>query len=221
MKTECPFLSEFPSLKHAFFNSCWTENITEFTQDTSPLVTLTQVHSTRVVSITDPCKNYPKGDALVTNLKGVPLGVFTADCGPILFHDPKAHIIGACHAGWKGAKAGIVSETIKAMVALGSNRAHIYATLGPTIQHHHYEVGPEFPDVIGEPYNLYFYPSPRPDHHFFNLPLYIEDLLSKEGLSHVHNLHINTFDKDFESRRRSLELRETIFKDNLSVIAMY
>ena len=220
MKAECPFLLQFPSLKHAFFDTRWEDSIKGFTQNPLPLVTLTQIHSPQVVSVTDPHGNHPEGDALVTNLKGVALGIFTADCAPILFYDPKAHIIGACHAGWKGAKAEVISETIKAMVALGANRTHMYATLGPTIQQQNYEVGPEFPDMIGEPYHLYFYPSPQPNHHYFDLPLYIETLLDKEGLSHTHNIRLNTFDTSFASRRRSLGLGKEVYDDNLSVIAM-
>ncbi len=240
MKVECPQLSHFPHLKHAFFGAPSDDHqpIKQTKEFPFPLVTLKQVHETHVVHVTESwikenASNYDEdsrssldqdtkaqGDGLVTNLNGIALGVFTADCGPILFYDPSSHTIGACHAGWRGAKLGIIQETLKAMESLGAKRSRIYATLGPTIQQQDYEVGPEFPDVIGEIYEDYFYPSKNPGHHYFNLPLYIQDILIKEGLSHAHDLKLNTFSGEFASRRRLFCQGTKIFSCNLSVIAM-
>lgn len=235
MKVECPYLSQFPHLKHAFFNEQPAEEIKRLP---FPLITLKQIHGMRVFHVTEPWikENAPsyaedswvlsdqdgkaQGDGLVTNLKGIALGIFTADCGPVLFYDPSSHIIGACHAGWRGAKAGVIQGTLATMENLGAKRSHIYATLGPTIQQHDYEVGPEFPDVIGETYDFYFYPSENPGHHYFNLPLYIRDILVREGLSHIHDLKLNTFSGKFASRRRLVRQGRKIFTCNLSVIAM-
>lgn len=243
MKVECPHLSHFPHLKHAFFEgtSDATQTIERMNQFPLPLITLNQVHGTHVLQVTeswlkDNAPSYAEaswtsslnkeskvqGDGLVTNVTGVTLGIFTADCGPVLFYDPFSHIIGACHAGWRGARAGIIQETLAAMENLGAERSHIYATLGPTIQQHAYEVGPEFPDLIGGIYASYFYPSKNKGYHYFNLPLYIQDILTKEGIFQLHDLKLNTFSGQFASRRRQLQLSQDSksFIDNLSVIAM-
>ena len=240
MKVECPHLSHFPHLKHAFFEgtSDATQMIERMKQFPLPLITLNQVHGTNVLQVTESWlkDNAPiydeaswtsslnkeskvKADGLVTNVKGVALGIFTADCGPVLFYDPSSHIIGACHAGWRGARAGIIQETLAVMESLGAKRSQMYATLGPTIQQHAYEVGPEFPDLIGGTYASYFYTSEKSGYHYFNLPLYIQDILKKEGISQVYDLKLNTFSGQFASRRRQIQLGQN-FIDNLSVIAM-
>ena len=105
-----------------------------------------QIHSADVVTATGPSSEKPKADALVTATPGVSLSVLTADCQPVLFADADAGVIGAAHAGWKGALNGILSATVEAMEALGAQRDNISAVIGPSISQRAYEVGPEFMD---------------------------------------------------------------------------
>lgn len=228
MKFHCPYLSQFLRIKHSFFESN-PEILTTQTKQAMenmagqplPLVTLKQVHGNKVVPITEDTKGLKEGDGMVTKAQGIALGILTADCGPVLFCDPEAQVIGACHAGWRGAKAGILQATLKAMEEIGAQRSHIYATLGPTICQEDYEVGPEFPELINEPYETYFYPAGKKGYHYFNLPYYICQLLIREGLTHVHDIKCNTFSGNFSSRRRSLTLKNNkMNSDNLSAIAI-
>jgi polyphenol oxidase len=110
------------------------------------LVGLYQTHSTDVVTVTEPWPDAarPHADALVTARRGILLGIVTADCAPVLFHDPVAGVIGAAHAGWRGALGGIVEQTISAMVAIGADRDRILASIGPCIAAPSYEVGEDF-----------------------------------------------------------------------------
>jgi len=228
MKIKCPYLSQFPSLKHGFFeavpetlSSERTQAMTALAGRLLPMARLKQVHGCKVIHITDLCDQEKEGDGLVTTLKGISLWVSTADCGPVLFYDPVAEVIGACHAGWRGAKGGILQATLDSMEAMGAKRSQIYATLGPTIQQENYEVGPEFPDLINEPYELYFYPSEKSEHHYFNLPYYISQQLINEELSKVHDMGLDTFTGNFASRRRFLsQHKKKISSDNLSAIAI-
>lgn len=228
MKITCPYLSQLPGLKHGFFEqnpailtTAKNQAMETMTGHPLPLVTLKQVHGNKVIHVTHPLTKETEGDGLVTRVKGIALGILTADCGPILFYDPIAGIIGACHAGWKGAKNGIIQATIKSMEEQGGARSQIYATLGPTIQQMSYEVGPEFPTFFHEPYSTYFCPSPKEGHHYFNLPRYILIQLLNEGITQVHDLCQNTYTGNFASRRRFLS--RGIEKNNfcnLSAIAI-
>jgi YfiH family protein len=228
MKIEDSALTQFPHIKHGFFEahsdpilSRKQVNMIAMAGQDLPLVTLKQVHGTHVIPVTEPLKNHPEGDGLVTNVRGIALGILTADCGPVLFYDPAAEVIGACHAGWRGAQAGILHATLKAMETLGAKPSQTCATLGPTIQQQNYEVGPEFPDLIGEIYEIYFYPSEKPAHHYFNLPLYIKNRLLKEGIKHVSDVNIDTFTNPFWSRRKLIsEGKSHANFNNLSAIAM-
>ena len=112
------------------------------------LVGVLQIHSATVITVTDPAADRPPADALVTNLPGIALSILTADCQPVLFFDPVAGVIGAAHAGWKGAVAGVLEATITAMIALGARAADIRAAIGPSISQRNYEVGPEFYDTV-------------------------------------------------------------------------
>jgi polyphenol oxidase len=115
-------------------------------------------------------------DALVTRIPGIALGVVTADCAPVLFADDEAGVIGAAHAGWRGARGGVVEATVAAMVALGACRTRIVAAIGPCIQRQSYEVGLEFRQsfVEHEPATAsLFEPAARPGHHLFDLPAYV------------------------------------------------
>lgn len=229
MKIECPYLSKFPPLKHAFFETKdihdaknWTDKVTRMGNQLLPLITLNQIHGHKVIKVSRPTISLQEGDGLVTGEKQLALGIWTADCGPVLFYDPKTEIIGACHAGWKGAKSGILQETLKAMESLGAKRSQIYATLGPTIHQENYEVGPEFPELIGGIYENYFYPSQRKGCHYFNLPLYICSQLVRQGIKHVHDIKQDTYTGNFASRRRFLSQGiENVIFTNLSVIAIF
>ncbi|MDP3459898.1 MAG: polyphenol oxidase family protein, partial [Hyphomonas sp.] len=112
------------------------------------LLSCYQVHSPDVVRVTGPWTERPKADAMVTDQRGLGLCILSADCTPVLFADPDSGIIGAAHAGWKGALAGVLLRTVEAMEALGADRARIRAAIGPTIQQASYEVGPEFRDAF-------------------------------------------------------------------------
>lgn len=211
MPLHCPHLSQFSRIKHAFFEedreplkTREARVMQELAGDALPLIVLNQVHGNTVLQVTEPWEDLRDGDGLVTNVPGIALGIQTADCAPVLLYDPQAHVIGACHAGWKGAHAGIIQATLKAMEDLGAVRASIHATLGPTIQQKNYEVGPEFPDLIGAPYDSYFYPSQKEGHHHFNLPQYVQDILVQERVGTFHDLQQNTFDSRFASRRRTI-----------------
>ncbi|HUX79949.1 MAG TPA: peptidoglycan editing factor PgeF [Alphaproteobacteria bacterium] len=228
MKYECPHLSKFTSLKHAFFEadpeillSKRDHAMQTMADRPLPLVTLKQIHSNKVLRVFELWDDKPEGDGLVTNIKGIALGILTADCGPVLFYDPVANVIGACHAGWRGAVGGILQATLDAMEEIGAQRSRIYATLGPTIQQENYEVGPEFPALITEPYDTLFYPSDNKGHHYFNLPQYICLQLRREGLAQIYDIKQNTFSGNFSSRRRYLsEGIKGMSSDNLSAIAI-
>lgn len=117
----------------------------------TPLVGVHQIHSADVVHTTGALAERPKADGIVTRTPGVTLSVLTADCQPVLFADPKNHVIGAAHAGWRGTLAGILENTVDAMVNLGAERSNIRAVIGPCISQDAYEVGQEFYDeVVGQ-----------------------------------------------------------------------
>lgn len=115
------------------------------------LLSCYQIHSANVITVDEPWEVRPEGDAMITTVPGIALCILTADCVPILFADAKAGVIGAAHAGWKGALSGVVEATLNAMETLGADRSEITAAIGPAIQQDSYEVGPEFRDTwVGE-----------------------------------------------------------------------
>lgn len=136
------------------------------------LLTLHQVHSAHVVTLTAPFSARPEADAMVTATPGLALGVLTADCQPVLFSDPKAGVIGAAHAGWRGVASGVLEATVDAMVRLGATRANVTAVIGPTISQRAYEVGPEFYDhfVDDTVSNARFFINGPGDRYLFDLP---------------------------------------------------
>jgi len=151
------------------------------------VLTTWQHHSADVVVATHNwLENRPKADAIVTATPNLPIAVVTADCGPVLYCDPENNIIGATHAGWRGATGGVLEATVDKMLELGADRNNIHATLGPTISAANYEVGPEFVDnlITGDNANDRFLsPSPNSGHAFFDLPNYILDRLKSAGVS--------------------------------------
>lgn len=190
------------------------------------LTTVYQVHGIEVVQVREPWPPAaaPKADALVTDRPGVALGILTADCTPILLADPAARVIGAAHAGWKGAKAGMATAVVEAMVRLGANRRDIVAVVGPTIGQSSYEVGSEFRAafIADRPLADAFFidgPSGRPH---FDLPGFVIAELEGQGLAGVAQVGADTC-ADAErlfSYRRSCLRKETDYGRQLSAIAL-
>ncbi|MDT8344471.1 MAG: peptidoglycan editing factor PgeF [Thermohalobaculum sp.] len=150
------------------------------------LVSLHQIHSADVVTVTEPWgAERPKADAMVTDRPGVALGILTADCAPILFADPEARVIGAAHAGWKGAIGGVAEATLDAMTALGARRARITAVIGPTISQRAYEVGPEFVErfLDDDPDHARFFAGGAGGRAQFDLPGFLLARLRAEGVA--------------------------------------
>ncbi|MCY0096167.1 peptidoglycan editing factor PgeF [Hoeflea ulvae] len=158
-----------------------------FDMEPDRLVTLHQVHSPRVhIATAQNRAERPQADALVTSTPGLVLGVLTADCGPVLFADPDAGVVGAAHAGWRGAFDGVLESTVEAMQTLGADPGRIVAVLGPSISQPNYEVGPEFINrfVDRDPaFEIYFRPSARDDHALFDLRQFTLDRLRAAGLT--------------------------------------
>jgi len=176
------------------------------------LVTAYQVHSARVAVVEAPwpAEARPQVDGMVTRNPGVALGILTADCAPVLLADPQAGVIGAAHAGWRGAKSGILEETVAAMVRLGARVGSIGAAVGPCIRHDSYEVGPEFRAafVADEPAAAdLFLPSDRESHFRFDLAGYVAGKLGAVGIEALAVLPHDTFsdnDRFFSYRRVTL-----------------
>lgn len=191
----------------------------------SQLSTLYQIHSAEVVTLLSPVDpaNKPQADAMVTATPGIALGILTADCGPVLFADPVARVIGAAHAGWKGAVGGVLEATLRAMQSLGARTENIHAVLGPTIAQASYEVGAEFFDRFStlEQEN-FFTRSTRAGHHYFDLPAYITTRLAAAGLAKVSNLAMDTCvrEADFFSYRRTTLRGEPDYGRQVSVITL-
>jgi len=191
------------------------------------LATPYQVHGTdavRVETVWGPGLG-PKADAVVTNRPSVALGVGAADCGPVLFADASQRVVGAAHAGWKGALAGILDSTIAGMEQLGAARRRIVAVLGPTISAAAYEVGPEFVSRFtdAEAANRrFFQASPRDNYSMFDLPAYIVSRLQDAGIGTVGNLARCTYGEEarFFSYRRATHRGEADYGRLLSVIML-
>lgn len=166
----------------------------------------------------------PKADAMATRTRGIGLAIGTADCGPVLFADAEAGVIGGAHSGWKGALTGVLEATIAAMESLGAERGRIVAVLGPMISRRAYEVGPEFVARFAEAETgngRYFTPSPRADHAMFDLPAYIIDRLGRAGVGKAINLDICTYgDGRLYSYRRMTHRGEADYGRQLSAIAL-
>ncbi len=152
------------------------------------LITAYQVHGTDVVPVDSPWQpgEAPHADAMVTARRGIALGILTADCAPVLFADREAGVIGACHAGWRGALAGVTDATVAAMEALGAGRDRIRAAVGPCIGAASYEVGPEFPQLFIAQDSAsirFFAAAPRHGHFMFDLEGYVHARLTAAGLA--------------------------------------
>lgn len=191
----------------------------------SHLVSAFQLHSADVIEVTAPFDERPKVDGLVTRTRGLALGVLTADCGPVLFADVRAGVIGACHAGWKGALNGITDNTILAMEKLGATRQTIVAVLGPTISKANYEVGPDFPRPFLQQditHLKYFTSSVKEGHYMFDLPLYLVNRMRSFGVGAVADLALCTYAdaQRFYSYRRATHAHELDYGRSISAIAL-
>ena len=253
MTVGSPLLSAIPGLRHAFFSreggvsdgiygslngglgsnddpAKVTENRRRMAEqlgvNIDHFLSVHQVHSPDVVIATGPWNGQPrpKADALVTNIEGLALGVTTADCGPILFVDPNARVIGAAHAGWKGALTGIVESTVAAMEKLGADRTGIVAAIGPLIRQESYEVGNEFVErfIDADAENgKFFLPGEREGHAMFDLAGFIRMRLENSGVLMIDDLGIDTYaDERFYSYRRSVHRREADYGRLVHAIAL-
>ncbi len=178
------------------------------------LLTAYQVHSPDVAVAEAPWQAdaRPKVDAIVTRTPGIAIGVTAADCGPILFADPQARVIGAAHAGWRGAFTGVLEATVAAMENLGAARGRVIAAIGPLIRQRSYEVGEEFVQRFGrdDPANAEFFaPAERTGHAMFDLAGYIRMRLQRAGVTEIDDPDICTYeDERFFSYRRSVHRAE-------------
>ena len=186
-----------------------------------------QIHSPNVVVATAPWtrETAPRADAIVTRVAGLAVGVGTADCGPVLFCDAEAGVIGAAHAGWKGAVTGVLEATVAAMEKLGATRARIRAAIGPLIRQPNYEVGPEFVQRFKESEagsEQFFKPAKRDNHAMFDLPGYIRSRLERAEIARVEDLGLCTYADParFFSYRRTTHRGEPDYGRHMNAIAL-
>lgn len=189
------------------------------------LCTVYQCHSPDVITVDAPIGGQEiKADAMVTATPGLALGVLAADCGPVLFADREAGVIGAAHAGWKGALYGVLENTIAAMERLGARRDNIVAVLGPSISQANYEVGPEFVERLTMENGAnaaYLQPSDRAGHALFDLNGYTIDRLERAGVSASCLGRCTYAEEDlFFSYRRTTHRKEPDYGRQISAIVL-
>lgn len=189
------------------------------------LLTVYQVHSSLAIVANEPFSGEkPKADALVTNKPNLALGILTADCGPVLFADHNAGVIGAAHAGWRGALGGIIENTIATMETLGAERRNIIAALGPCIGPKNYEVSEEFRQTFlneDSTFDHFFHQTNKTDHYLFNLWAFIHHRLQQAGVK-ADGLDLCTYEdeKRFFSYRRKTHRNEADYGRQISVIML-
>jgi purine-nucleoside/S-methyl-5'-thioadenosine phosphorylase / adenosine deaminase len=191
------------------------------------LLTPYQIHSPEVAVAERAWarENRPRADAIVTRTPGLAVGVSTADCGPLLLADGQARVIGAAHAGWRGAIGGVIEATVAAMERLGARRERIVAALGPTIRQPNYEVGPELVErfVAADAANERFFAvSARAGHAMFDLTGYIGSRIQGAGIAAFEDLGLCTFAEPerFYSYRRMTRLGEADYGRHINAIAL-
>ncbi|WP_337996857.1 peptidoglycan editing factor PgeF [Oleispirillum naphthae] len=196
-------------------------------QPASALVTLHQQHTTTVITVTHPwaAEDAPVADAMVTDVPGIALGILTADCVPVLLADTQKGIVGAAHAGWKGAIKGVLEETVTRMIDLGARPGTIAAAVGPSITQRTYEVGPEFPPMFIDenPENdQFFAPSKNQGRFMFDLPAYVARKLARVGVTEVIRTPCDTCREAdrFFSYRRACQNGEKDYGRCLSAIVL-
>ena len=223
----------YDSLNVGFGSDDAAENVAEnrrramaaFDRSAPPLNTVHQVHGRAVARVETPWEpaDAPQADALVSAVPGIALGILTADCAPVLFADASGRIVGAAHAGWRGAIGGVVEATVAAMEALGARKSRIHAVVGPTIGPRSYEIGPEFPApfLAEDPgHARYFAPSSRAGHQMFDLPGYLVGKLRALKLASATALPRDTCAEPdaFFSYRRATLTGESDYGRGLSTI---
>lgn len=192
----------------------------------APLASLYQVHSADVVRVNAayPDAERPHADALVTERPGLLLGILTADCAPVLFADAHAGVIGAAHAGWKGALAGVTDATIAAMEKIGARRDRIAAAIGPCIARASYEVDEGFLARFAavDPENERFFASGRDGRYQFDLEAYVTHRLAAAGLGRIEALGLDTYAQPdrFYSYRRATHKGEPDYGRQISLIGL-
>ena len=190
------------------------------------LATVYQVHSAeaRYVAEPWPLEQRPQADAMVTDRPGLLLGILTADCAPVLFADRQAGIVGAAHAGWRGALAGVTDSAISAMEEIGAQRDRIAAVIGPCIALPSYEVDEAFRDRVieADPANGRFFMPAASDGLHFDLPAYLRHRLTAAGIGTVETIHLDTYSNAdrFYSYRRATQLGEPDYGRQISLIGI-
>jgi len=196
-------------------------------QSIESLVTVSQEHTSNVITVTEAWSpdQAPVADAMVTKAKGITLGILTADCVPVLLADTRKRIIGAAHAGWKGALGGVLENTVAAMIDLGAKPETIAVAIGPSITQRSYEVGPDFPAPFLEETSenqQFFAPSKHEGHFMFDLPAYVARKLARIGVSEVIRTPCDTCREEdrFFSYRRACLTGEEDYGRGLSAIVI-
>ena len=190
------------------------------------LVTVHQVHSPLAVIVTEPYPDNarPHADAMVTERPGLALGILTADCAPVLFSEPEAGVVGAAHAGWKGAFGGVLEATVAAMESLGAQRDRIAAAIGPCIARRSYEVDEAFFGrfVEADPGRERFFTPGRAGHHQFDLEGFVAASLADSGVTRVGALGLDTYSdpERFFSFRRATHRSEADYGRQIALIAL-
>ena len=187
----------------------------------APLVRLKQVHSVDVCVMREAGGEVREGDAMVTDRPGLLLGIVTADCAPVLFADAEAGVVGAAHAGWKGARAGVLEATLEAMESLGADRVRVTAVIGPTIAQASYEVDEAFRAQF-ETADERFFVTGREAYWQFDLPAYVAHRLEMAGTGRIADLALDTYTDEarFFSYRRATHRGEPTAGRQISAIAL-
>jgi YfiH family protein len=191
------------------------------------LVTLYQIHSAEAVCVHEPwgMDAPPKADAMTTRTRGLALGILTADCAPVLLADTEAGVIGAAHAGWRGAFSGVIESVVSAMEILGARRTHIAAAIGPCISRTNYEVGDDFRAQFLEAESAsarFFSTGERPQHWQFDLEACVADRLKRAAVDNINVLGACTYarESEFFSFRRNTHRGERDYGRQLSAIML-
>jgi YfiH family protein len=253
-RLEAKTLSALPGIAHGFFGrdggvstglyaslncgpgskddrAAITENRRRTSEALAPdamLASLAQIHSpiVHVVGKGWDAAQHPEGDGMATATPGIALGILTADCAPVLFADAEARVIGAAHAGWKGAIGGVLEATVDAMESLGASRVRIAAAIGPCISQANYEVGFDFRDRFLEQGGLrmrkFFVPSGQEGHYRFNLAAYVAARLAALGLAAVEPMGVCTYpaENGYFSFRRTTHRGEPDYGREVSAILL-
>jgi len=252
-RIQCKTLSNFQNIQHGFFtrqggvsrgiydslncgfgSSDRQQAVAEnrervaaaFSLESDRLISARQTHSAHAIVTNSPwgVTRSPGADAIITSTTGFAPAVLSADCAPVLLADPEASIIGAAHAGWKGALSGILANTVAEMIHIGAQSHNIHAVIGPTLSQSYYEVGPEFRGyfLTSSPQNACFFKQGAGDRFLFDLPGFVQLCLRNCGVLNISHLDLCTYgsESDFFSYRRSVHRDERDYGRQISVIGL-